>query len=285
MENAQVQPDENAPRDWESAGFWIRSGAYMIDGIVLAAAGLIFRFLPDGLSIVLRIVLGMAYFTCMPAACRGQTLGKMAAGVAIIRMDGTGIGYGRAFLRWLGTLASTAIAGIGFLMAAFTGKKRALHDYVAGTRVVRVEPIGAVRKAAVIATGVAIPLVFVLGIAAAISIPLLAKREIERRNHANLESLRSALSRYYRDNSGRYPEQLSALVPRYLQAIPVVKADRHTAFAEAEAYGSEACSGNAAALKDTAKWGYVSEPAAPCFGRVFIDCVHRDSKGKPWADY
>jgi len=31
---------------------------------------------------------------------------------------------------------------IGYIMAAFTDKKRALHDYIASTRVIYPEPVG-----------------------------------------------------------------------------------------------------------------------------------------------
>jgi uncharacterized RDD family membrane protein YckC len=34
-------------------------------------------------------------------------------------------------------MVSGFILGIGYIMAAFTENKRALHDYIAGTRVIR----------------------------------------------------------------------------------------------------------------------------------------------------
>jgi uncharacterized RDD family membrane protein YckC len=46
-------------------------------------------------------------------------------------------GLSRAFLRLLGYGLSACLFGIGFLMIAFSG--RALHDRIAGTRVVKRE--------------------------------------------------------------------------------------------------------------------------------------------------
>jgi uncharacterized RDD family membrane protein YckC len=46
-------------------------------------------------------------------------------------------GLSRAFLRLLGYGLSACLFGVGFLMIAFSG--RALHDRIAGTRVVKRE--------------------------------------------------------------------------------------------------------------------------------------------------
>ncbi len=34
---------------------------------------------------------------------------------------------------------------------------------------------------------------------------------------------------------------------------------------------------------DTGGWGYVNDPASADFGTVFIDCSHKDEKGRPWS--
>ena len=45
---------------------------------------------------------------------------------------------GAAVIRYFGQILSGIIAGIGFLMAAFDDEKRALHDRLAETRVIRI---------------------------------------------------------------------------------------------------------------------------------------------------
>jgi len=52
-------------------------------------------------------------------------------------LDGNRIGFGRATGRYFGTFISGLILLIGFLMAAFTEKRQALHDMMASTLVVR----------------------------------------------------------------------------------------------------------------------------------------------------
>jgi uncharacterized RDD family membrane protein YckC len=47
------------------------------------------------------------------------------------------LGYGRALARQLAWLLSPLTLGVGFLVAVTRADRRALHDLVAGTRVVR----------------------------------------------------------------------------------------------------------------------------------------------------
>ena len=85
--------------------------------------------------IPVALVLGGAYYAVF-WGLKGATPGKRAVGLAVAAEDGTmPIGMSRATLRVLGYVASTLLLGVGFLMIAFGGT--ALHDRIAGTRVVR----------------------------------------------------------------------------------------------------------------------------------------------------
>lgn len=65
----------------------------------------------------------------------GQTLGKMALQIRVVRMDGGPLSFGQSVVRYLATFLSAIILGIGFIMAGLREDKRALHDLLAGTRV------------------------------------------------------------------------------------------------------------------------------------------------------
>jgi uncharacterized RDD family membrane protein YckC len=65
------------------------------------------------------------------------TLGKKALGMEVTDMEGRRIGFGRATGRTFGKIISAFILYIGFLMAAFTEKKQALHDMIAGCLVIK----------------------------------------------------------------------------------------------------------------------------------------------------
>jgi uncharacterized RDD family membrane protein YckC len=79
---------------------------------------------------------GMAYFTWFHGAV-GQTPGKMLLGLRVIRTSGEPLGFGIAFLRWVGTLVSALPFWLGFLWIALDGKKQGWHDKIAATLVVR----------------------------------------------------------------------------------------------------------------------------------------------------
>lgn len=142
------------------AGFWIRAAAVMVDSLVLQAV-----FLPFQLFIVYPTLLAGG-IRRPPASARmmavnagyylvtffvyggysvwmhgrwGRTLGKVATGVKVVKVSGEPIGYGRAFGRWLGTLLDFLTLSIGYLLAGIRSDKRALHDLVAGTRVIKIE--------------------------------------------------------------------------------------------------------------------------------------------------
>ena len=140
----------------QPVGFWVRVGAYLIDVMVLQ--GIFFAIwgpgpqtlpttpsgLPDFEAIVremgpllsYRMLIQMSY-TVLLNGWFGATVGKLALGARIVNVDGSPIGLGKALLRWLATIASNLTFGIGYLMVAFRQDKRALHDLIAATRVVR----------------------------------------------------------------------------------------------------------------------------------------------------
>jgi uncharacterized RDD family membrane protein YckC len=71
-------------------------------------------------------------------AFRGATIGKKVLGLRILREDGVEpMGWGKAGMRLLGYMASGFILYIGFIMVAFTDRKRGLHDMIAGTVVIK----------------------------------------------------------------------------------------------------------------------------------------------------
>ena len=136
----------------EYAGFWIRFGAKIIDGIIMWVITMIvsmaFVFMAGSFSnSTLGIFVSLISFffqIAIPAAYTtwflgkyGATLGKMACKIKVVSPDGYPISYlralGRHFAEWL----SGMILMIGYIMAAFDDEKRALHDRICETRVVK----------------------------------------------------------------------------------------------------------------------------------------------------
>ncbi len=149
---ALVLPDSPAVH----AGFWRRCAAMIIDGLLLGVAFAIlqgvlsfavlgtlgeFRGLPAlfatvGLMTVASLVIQWLYFAVFESGAAQATPGKRALGIKVVDERGRRIGFGRASGRYLGKIVSGALFGIGYLIAAWTERKRALHDMIADTCVV-----------------------------------------------------------------------------------------------------------------------------------------------------
>jgi len=124
-------------------GFWIRLVAFGIDALIVA---LIFswplRFtgaspkLVVGTAGVLYIAAFFTYMILMTGHF-GQTLGKMALRLKVVRQDMTPVDYKVAAAREFSMILSAIICYVGFFMAGFDSKKRALHDMIAKTYVLR----------------------------------------------------------------------------------------------------------------------------------------------------
>ncbi len=133
------------------AGFWRRVIALVIDSLVCAvpayAIGYVFGMgmYQQGITSksdletmgnVLGIIIWWLYFATMESSPPQGTLGKLAIGIKVTDSHGGRITFGRATGRHFAKILSALILCIGFLMAAFTERKQALHDSLADCLVV-----------------------------------------------------------------------------------------------------------------------------------------------------
>jgi uncharacterized RDD family membrane protein YckC len=120
------------------AGFWMRFAAAIIDGIILGISQFVVgaviedRVVGLGLNLLISFVYTIGFWVA-----EGATPGKMAMGVKIVSTDGSPITGGQAVLRYFAEWLSALILFIGFFMIAWTPQKRGLHDYIAGTLVIK----------------------------------------------------------------------------------------------------------------------------------------------------
>jgi uncharacterized RDD family membrane protein YckC len=147
------QGESSVAAHMEYAGFWIRGCARFIDGIIVGVANLAISLLlrmSFGLGaskagfvaggVVLVFAINTAFAVLYEAGFlvrNGATPGKMILGLRVVTADGGPISWGRAIARYFGYWLDTITLLIGYIMAAFDSEKRALHDHICGTRVVR----------------------------------------------------------------------------------------------------------------------------------------------------
>ena len=144
-------------------GFWRRLVAVLIDGFVLGIAQIPI-YIVIGMSAAFEASAGnfQASKTRHPGLYlmtkaislvlvffyygwfyknKGATPGKMVMGLKIVdAKTGTNLGYVRSFFReTVGKIISFIILCLGYIMAGIRSDKRALHDLLFGTRVLKRE--------------------------------------------------------------------------------------------------------------------------------------------------
>jgi uncharacterized RDD family membrane protein YckC len=153
------------------AGFWLRLVAVIIDGIILSIPTVpiillvflsTFRNLRDlqnmqdptalwtilGPKILLVLIISTVaswlYWGLMESSSWQATLGKKALGLVVTDLQGNRISFGRAsgrFFAGRGVSSIPYLGGLYYLIdclcVAFTQRKQAIHDMIAGTLVLR----------------------------------------------------------------------------------------------------------------------------------------------------
>jgi len=124
-------------------GFWIRFLAYLVDSFIVTVGfvGITLLLTAMGLELagaeIIFLVLGILYWALMHSSKQQATLGKALCGLKVGGPNGERISVPRALGREAAKIISSLTLLIGFVIAAFTRNKQALHDFVATTYVVR----------------------------------------------------------------------------------------------------------------------------------------------------
>jgi len=141
---------------YEKAGFWTRFFAAFIDGVVvnvllsivfglIGLSGVDSETITDAEKWILLKKIGVIFFAVtvlyqyLPLVLWGQTLGKKILGIRVINGDFTPklTILKVLFRETVGKLLSAITIYFGFIMAGITKEKRALHDLIVDTRVVK----------------------------------------------------------------------------------------------------------------------------------------------------
>ncbi len=165
-----VQHGQTMPRALTYAGFWKRAVAYILDQLILAIAAMMvacvlgivlvplivssgvqseqainrlveqkmqdYEMLISIVSWIINIIGIWLYHALMESSRWQATPGKLALGIRVTDLNGHRISFGRATGRHFGKIVSSIPLLIGWIMAAFTEKKQALHDMMAGCLVI-----------------------------------------------------------------------------------------------------------------------------------------------------
>jgi uncharacterized RDD family membrane protein YckC len=153
----------------EYAGFWVRLCARLVDSLFLGIFTIPLTLVNESLAIrmirsassrdvarfedfpelgtyltlqavfvLVSVALAIGYEVFFVGRFAG-TPGKLLLGVRVVRSDFSRVTYWRATVRVFGRMLSDLTLYIGYLMVLFDPQRRALHDYIADTRVIKRE--------------------------------------------------------------------------------------------------------------------------------------------------
>lgn len=145
--------------DYKYGGFWRRFVAFIIDDIVVTIIYMIgillftdgveyyfnynditsfddIEFFPILKAQLIYLVLEVVYYAGMHSSSKQATIGKMCLDMKVIDSNGEKISFLRGVGRYFAKFLSGIILLIGYIMAAFSSKKQALHDKLANTYVI-----------------------------------------------------------------------------------------------------------------------------------------------------
>ena len=148
--HVEVETPENVSLDLELAGLGSRALAAIIDAIILTGwtlalvlLSLALQWVTDGSRLVGVVLLVMvsasfaAYFIVFEGLRHGQTPGKRALGIRVVRDTGHPVSLGGAVVRTVLRLADVLpppLYVVGGTLVAVSPKGQRLGDWVAGCR-------------------------------------------------------------------------------------------------------------------------------------------------------
>lgn len=131
----------------EYAGFWSRVAALIVDNAIVTIFGLALliaaAFVGGGAVMIANlayIIIAILYWPLMECSERQATIGKQLLGLQVTDANGARLTFVRSLLRNIAKILSSLPFGLGFLLAAFTARKQALHDLITKCLVVRAGP-------------------------------------------------------------------------------------------------------------------------------------------------
>jgi hypothetical protein len=93
-----------------------------------------------------------------------------------------------------------------------------------------------------------------------------------------LAGMRVSLELYSMEHKGRPAAFADTIKAGQLEGAPRLKLPGHLPAASVRDVPGFA-------VTDSGGWAYVNDKSSPYFGLLFIDCVHRDERGRFWSEF
>lgn len=149
MDNITIDTHHNVQANYQMAGVMDRIWAVLIDTLILTALSIIVNLLLLSTNMPQSMVVPYFLFLIIPSwlywlltewLMNGQTLGKRALSIKVVKVDGTAPAFTEYFLRFLLVPIDYGLQGsVALLSIIFTRNNQRLGDLLAGTTVVKAQ--------------------------------------------------------------------------------------------------------------------------------------------------
>lgn len=147
MDNFQIETAQNIGIQQKVAGIGDRILAFLVDTFLLVAYGILSSLAIAGLGLdggdlwVYYLIVGLPvflYYLLFEGFNNGQTPGKSALQIRVVKLDGSRPRFSQFIIRWLLRLIDITLAsgGVAVVTILLNGKGQRLGDMAAGTTVI-----------------------------------------------------------------------------------------------------------------------------------------------------
>ncbi|MBO3699486.1 RDD family protein [Roseivirga sp. E12] len=150
MQAVSIQTTQNIQLEYPLAGIGERLLAFLIDAVIIFSIYALINFVFDLFNIIQSLAVGgilglivYLYRLLSEVFMNGQTVGKMALSIKVVKLDGSTPSFAAYFLRWLLEPIDFFIVGLGVLFIILTKNGQRVGDLLAGTTVVKIKKITA----------------------------------------------------------------------------------------------------------------------------------------------
>lgn len=150
MQAVSIQTTQNIQLEYPLAGIGERLLAFAIDILIIGSVYLLLSFvltqigIGQGLAVggLLALLVYLYRLVC-EVLINGQTVGKIALSIKVVKLDGSTPSFVSYFLRWLLEPIDFFIIGLGVIFIILTKNGQRVGDLLAGTTVVKMKKITA----------------------------------------------------------------------------------------------------------------------------------------------
>ncbi|PWH83252.1 RDD family protein [Algibacter marinivivus] len=146
MSELQINTTQNVKISFNAAGAGERLLAFMIDMAIKIGYMLVLNWtfgafdnMDQWSQIAINTVLSfpvMFYTLVLESILQGQTVGKRALKIRVVKIDGYQASFSDYVVRWFFRIVDVYIFGLGFFIMLFNKKTQRLGDMAAGTAVI-----------------------------------------------------------------------------------------------------------------------------------------------------